>query len=78
MDEYKLPTYPVINFLVIWGAKLAILVALLPCFAALYAAFIGYSNLWIVGGLLCGLVIWLLAQSYVEVLRIMADTLMPR
>jgi hypothetical protein len=39
---------------------------------------LGFSWLWTFPALVTGGLLYLLVQSYVEVLRILADTLMPR
>lgn len=78
MDDLKLPSFPVVTFLARRGSILAILAGISPVLAAIVAVFMGSHVLWMVGGFLTGLVLWLFLESYVEVLRILADALMPR
>jgi hypothetical protein len=77
MDN-KIPTYPVVNFLVRNGMILSILISVLPILATLYLALAGWSPLMLVVGIGAAVVVGILLASYVEVLRIIADTLMPR
>jgi len=77
MDN-EIPTYPVVNFLVRNGMILSILISVLPILAALYLALAGWSPLMLVVGIGAAVVVGILLASYVEVLRIIADTLMPR
>jgi len=77
MDN-EIPTYPVVNFLVRNGMILSILISVLPILATLYLALAGWSPLMLVVGIGAAVVVGILLASYVEVLRIIADTLMPR
>lgn len=77
-SEYKVPTYPVVSFLVKWGLSFAGVLGVLPFLAALYLVLNGWSPLSLVAGLLVSVVVTGLLVSYVEVLRIIADTLMPK
>ena len=77
MDN-KIPTYPVVNFLVVNGMILSILISVLLIMAAFYLALTGWSPLVVIVGIGAAVVIGGLLASYVEVLRIIADTLMPR
>lgn len=78
MDDLKLPSYPVVTFLVRHGGWIAVLAALVPLAAAAAAAALGCHPAWLLAGLAGGGALWLFVQSYVEVLRILADALMPR
>ena len=77
MDN-EIPTYPVVNFLVRNGMILSILISVLPILATIYLALAGWSPLMLVVGIGAAVVVGILLASYVEVLRIIADTLMPR
>ncbi len=77
-DEYKVPTYPVVSFLVKHGLVLAVALGVVPVAAALALAFAGWSAWLVVAGIAASLVLSALLVSYVEVLRIIADTLMPK
>ena len=73
-----LPSYPVVNFLVRWGTVLTTLLGLIPLVATGVMIWQGAPVFWFGAGLLGGAALWLIAQSYIEVLRILSDALMPR
>lgn len=75
---FQPPHYPVVQFLLRWGGALAILVALAPVAAAVAAIWCGISYWVAPAGLAAGVVLWLFVKSYVEVLSIIADTLLPK
>ncbi|MES2538480.1 MAG: hypothetical protein V4632_21690 [Pseudomonadota bacterium] len=77
-DEYKPPTYPVVQFLVAHGMKLAIALGLLGALTGFAGAVAGAPWYWAVAGLAGGALLAGVLASYVEVLRIIADTLMPK
>lgn len=75
---YQVPRYPAIRFFIARGASIAALLLIACAAAGLYAAW--QFGLWlalpagiVVGALLAGLML-----SFVELLRIVAETLMPR
>lgn len=78
MNDSILPTYPVVNFLVRWGSVMTFLLGLVPLLATVLMVWQGASIFWLGAGLVGGAALWLIAQSYVEVLRILSDALMPR
>ncbi len=71
--------YPIISLLHRHGTKLAALVALLPPLGALAMVLAGILP-WPVlpCAILAGAVIYVLARSYVELIHIITETLMPR
>jgi hypothetical protein len=70
--------YPTIALILKWGEPLsAVLAALLPL-GALLLVLQGASWLVLVAGIVAGGVAYGLLRSYVEVLRVIADTLIPR
>ncbi len=77
-DRTRPPTYPAIGFLVDYGMAVAVLVALVPACLGAWALAAGYGWICLVLGVAAGLVVGLVMCSYVEVLRIMSETLMPR
>lgn len=77
-EEYKTPSYPVVKFLVANGIVISVILASLPFAAGIYLALIGWGLVFPVGGFFVGAVIGGLLISYIEVLRIIADTLIPR
>lgn len=72
------PSYPAIMFIRNSGGLLAALLGLAPVIVAIWAVAAGYSWVWFVPAIAVGALLFLVFRSYVEVLRILADTLMPR
>lgn len=72
------PSYPAIRFLAASGDLLAVLVGLLPVCAGIWALTAGFAWPWMILAVGSGALLWLVVRSYVEVLRILSDTLMPR
>lgn len=72
------PTYPVVQFLVARGQGVALALSLLVLIAA-WAGGLATGQLWLAlaGTAAAGVLLGLLL-SYVEVLRIIADTLLPK
>ncbi len=72
------PSYPVVQFLVARGRGLSYAFALLLLLASIAWAFFTGSVLIGVAGIIASGVLLGLLLSYVEVLRIIADTLLPK
>jgi hypothetical protein len=70
--------YPTLRLLERHGAWLAVLVALTPLAAAIIALIEGYSPWWLLGGAAAGAVLFLAGRSYVEMIRLMTDMLLPK
>ena len=70
--------YPTIKFIVERGAPLAIVVGLLPLLGALAFFAIGAHWLVIAAGGVASAVLYLLMRSYVELVRVIADMLLPK
>ena len=74
----KNPSYPVVEFLVAQGKSVSVLLSILLFLASvLWAFFAGSVAIGIVGAVISIVLLGLLL-SYVEVLRIIADTLLPK
>ena len=73
-----MPNYPIINFLVRRGHPFAIGVALLPVLAGLWILAAGGPWLFGVAGIVAGPVLYVLMKSYVEMVAIIADMLLPK
>ncbi len=70
--------YPAVSIILAYGKPLAAgLAALLPV-GALVMALCGWSWLFLPAGLFLGIVVYGLLLSYVEIIRIIADTLLPK
>lgn len=70
--------YPTIAFLLRWGNALALVVATCPPLGAILLSAQGWTILVVPAGLIAGVVMWGLLRSYVEVLRVISDTLIPK
>lgn len=72
------PTYPTIQFIVRFGEPIAIVTAALPLVGAIVAIFAG-APWWIVpAGVVASGYAFVFLRSYVELIRAVADTLLPR
>ena len=78
MSEHVIPTYPVIRFIVKKGKAIAALLALGILALALYIFLIGGGLVALAIGVVAAVVAAGVVLSYVEVLTIIAETLMPR
>ena len=70
--------YPTLRFIDRHGSWLSILVALAPLAASVAAPFLGASPWWIPAGAATAAVLFLVARSYVEMIRLMTDMLLPK
>ena len=70
--------YPTLRLLERHGSWLAIAVALLPLLAAIIATLLGASPWWILGGLVAAALLFVAARSYVEMIKLMTDMLLPK
>jgi hypothetical protein len=75
---FQPPHYPVVQFQLRWGSAIAILIALAPVAVAVAAVWCGASSWIVLAGVAVGGILWLFVKSYVEVLSIIADTLLPK
>lgn len=75
---YKPPSYPVIRFIVRRGMWIAVLLGVLFIGVGFYAAIMTDSWWCAVAGSIAGLLLAGVIASYVEVLHILSDTLIPR
>lgn len=76
--EYKIPTYPVVGFLVRHGIVLSIFLSILPLVAAGALVASGGAAWMLAVGAGGSVVLATLLVSYIEVLRVISDTLMPK
>lgn len=72
------PSYPTIQFLAAKGDLFAALVAIAPLCLGIWAIAAGYAWPWMIVAAAAAGALWLVVRSYIEVLRILTDTLMPR
>ena len=71
--------YPTIKLIIERGNLLALAIAVLPLCAAI-AAIAGMPWQWLAlaAGVVAAMVVYLLLKSYVELVRVMADMLIPK
>ena len=72
------PHYPAVEFLVGYGRLLAIVLGVLLAVVGIAASLLGFGWAWALVGPGAGVIVWLLLQSYVEVLTILTETLLPQ
>ena len=70
--------YPAIRFIVERGNALAIAIGVLPLLGAVALAVLGVHWLVLVAGLVATAVVYFLMRSYVELVRVIADMLLPK
>lgn len=73
-----MPHYPVIQFLVRHGHRFAIAVGLLPAVAGVAAALAGGGWAYGAAGIVGSVVLYVIMKSYVELVAIIADMLLPK
>lgn len=70
--------YPTLRFLEKQGGWLAIAIGVAAFLAGLAAVALGASTWWLLAGAIAGALLFLLARSYVELIRLMTDMLLPK
>lgn len=70
--------YPAVRFLRRYGNWFALTLGVLLFAAGAAASLAGYGAIWVVAGLAAGGFAAFLMRSYVELIRIIADMLLPR
>ena len=70
--------YPVLGFIVRWGGACAAALALIAGAAAAVALFPAWGPAALVAGVVAGGVVFGLARSYVELVRLIVDLLLPQ
>jgi hypothetical protein len=72
------PVYSAINFIVRYGALLAVAVGLLPVFASIAAIALGLHWWVLLAGIATSSLLYMIMKSYVELVCIMSDMLIPK
>jgi len=72
------PSYAALHFLVHRGNLLAILFGLVPLAGAIIAVVCGYTALLLVAGVIASAFAYLIMRSYVEMVRLIVDMLLPK
>jgi hypothetical protein len=73
-----MPNYPVVKFLVRFGNYFAGGAALLPMIAGLYFAASGAGLAVALAAVVAGALLYVLLKSYVELVTIIADMMLPK
>lgn len=76
--ETKAPTYSALQFLVRHGDWLAVVAALVPILFGVWAWKAGISSIFAIGGLAGAAFVYLIMRSYVELVRVIVDMLLPK
>ena len=71
-------SYPMMHFIGRFGGWLAVLLALIPLVAGIWVAALGWSPWWIAAGVVTAGIVFGAARSYVELVRVMIDMLLPK
>jgi len=72
------PTYSTLHFLVRHGDRLAVVVALAPVLGGIWAWMAGMSFAFAIAGIAGGAFLYLIMRSYVELVRVIVDMLLPK
>jgi hypothetical protein len=78
MEQDEPTSYAALHFLVRHGATVALVFALAPVVAGAAAWLMGFHALFAVGGLVGGAFVYLIMRSYVELVRVIVDMLLPK
>ena len=70
--------YPIIAFLVRYGKWAAIVLGLAPVLAGLYFAATGAGWIMLAAGIAAGVIAYVVVKSYVELVCLIADMLLPK
>lgn len=73
-----MPSYPAVNILVRHGRLIAVLLGILPLIAAVWMVVVGVPTAFAVAAVVAAPVLYLLVRSYVELVTIIADMLLPK
>jgi len=70
--------YPTLRFLERHGDWIAIALSACPLLASVVAVWLGASPWWIAAGAAASAFLFIAARSYVEMIRLMTDMLLPK
>ncbi len=73
-----MPQYPMLHFIGKFGGWCAGAAGVLPLLAAVWAVAAGFPAGWLAVGILAGVAVFVVARSYVELVRVMIDMLLPK
>jgi len=78
MDMPDLPTYPALGFLVKHGRVISGVIALLPVLLGIAVVAGGGPVLALLAGIVAAPILLLFVMTYVEMARVISDTMIPR
>jgi hypothetical protein len=70
--------YPMLHFIGRHGGWCAIVAAIVPLIAGGWAVMLGASPWWLAAGAAAALATFVILRSYVELVRVMIDMLLPK
>lgn len=70
--------YPMLRLVERYGGWLAVLLALVPPAMGMWALALGWHWGWLAAGIGAGGVVFVVVRSYVELVRVMIDMLLPK
>jgi hypothetical protein len=71
-------TYPMLDFIGKHGGWFAVLLGALPLLGTVLLLVLGFSPWWLAVGACASAIAYVLARSYVELVRVMIDMLLPK
>lgn len=71
-------SYPMLDFIGRYGGWFAVVLAVLPLAGAILLVALGGTAWWLAAGGVTAAVAYVLARSYVELVRVMVDMLLPK
>ncbi len=70
--------YPMLHLIGRFGGWIAALLGIIPLIAAIWGVALGWSPWWLAAGIVAAIVVFGAARSYVELVRVMIDMLLPK
>jgi hypothetical protein len=71
-------SYPMLDLVGRHGGWFAVVLALVPLAGSAAALAMGFSAWWLAAGSAAGVLVFIVARSYVELIRVMIDMLLPK
>ncbi len=70
--------YPMLHLIGRYGGWIAMLLGIIPLAAAICVVAQGWSLWWLASGIVAAVIVFGAARSYVELVRVMIDMLLPK
>ena len=78
MESTGIPHYPTIQFIVNHGNKFAVLLPIIVFALGAYLAWMQSSGLYAIASVIVSAILYVIAKSYVELVQIISDMLLPK